>query len=58
MKTKPRRRATLNAQEDHAWVFAFNFWCYEGHTMAKADKLAWKDMLSEFPRLRFYKGCV
>ena len=55
---KRRRFAKLTPWEDHCWVFAF---CYyvdsEGKTDDEADKLTWRDMLSEFPRLRFYDGC-
>lgn len=54
---KHKRIATLNAEEDHAWVFAFNFYNERGNTKMKSDELAWRDMLIEFPRLRFYQGC-
>lgn len=52
-----RRRAILTPQEDHCWAFAFCFYLDEGKSDAEADRLAWRDMLSEFPRLRFYEGC-
>jgi len=52
-----RRRAKLTPWEDHCWVFAFCYYLDEGKTDGQADRLAWRDMLSEFPRLRFYDGC-
>jgi hypothetical protein len=57
MKSDPKRIATLDAQENHAWEFAFCFHLDDGKTDLQADKLAWRDLLSEFPRLRKYAGC-
>ena len=54
---KERRRAKLTPWEDHCWVFAFHYYLDEGKANAEANRLAWHDMLSEFPRLRFYDGC-
>ena len=54
---KKRQYAKLTRWEDHCWVFAFCYYLDEGKTDAEADHLAWRDMLSEFPRLRFYNGC-
>ena len=56
-RRKERRRAKLTPWEDHCWVFAFCYYLDEGKTDADADRLTWSDMLSEFPRLRFYDGC-
>ncbi len=53
---KRKRRATFTPREDRCWVFAFRYYLDEGKTDAEADRLAWKEMLSEFPRLRFYDG--
>jgi len=52
-----KRIATLNAQENHAWEFAFCFHLDDGKADLQADKLAWRDLRSEFPRLTKYKGC-
>lgn len=53
-----RRRAKLTPFEDHCWVWYFCYYVVdEGKTDMEADRLTWRDMLSEFPRLRFYEGC-
>jgi hypothetical protein len=52
-----KRRAKLTLLEDHCWVFALCYYLDEGKTDAEADRLAWRDTLSQFPRLRFYDGC-
>lgn len=57
MRKNPTLVATLNAQENHAWEFAFNFHLQDGHSDLKADKLAWEDLTIEFPRLKRFKGC-
>lgn len=57
MKAKIRRLATLTPKEDHAWVFAFGFYQDDGKTTSQADKLSWRDLLLEFPRLRKFDGC-
>jgi hypothetical protein len=57
MKSDSKRIATLNAQENHAWEFAFCFHLDVGKTDLQADKLAWRDLLSEFPGLGKYAGC-
>lgn len=55
---KKKRRARLTPYEDHCWVFAFCYYKDVWHASdLVADKYAWRDMLSEFPRLRFYHGC-
>jgi hypothetical protein len=55
---KARKRiATLKPEENHAWEFAFCFHLDDGKTDLQADKLAWRDLLSEFPRLGKYAGC-
>jgi len=55
---KDRKRAKLTPHEDHCWVFAFCFYLGEGCSDLKADRLAWRDMCLEFPRLRNYDGCL
>jgi hypothetical protein len=54
---RARRLATLTAYEDHCWVFAFCFYLDDGKADLAADRLAWRDMCLEFPRLRKYDGC-
>lgn len=55
---KARKRiATLKPEENHAWEFAFCFHLDDGKTDLQADKLAWRDLLLEFPRLRRCNGC-
>jgi len=53
-----KRRAKLTVHEDKCWVFYFCSFLNEGKTDLQADKLAWRDMLLEFPRLRAYDGCL
>jgi len=56
-KRKNRRRlATLTPFEDKRWVFAFCFYVDDGYTDVRADRLAWRDMCADFPRLRGYAG--
>jgi hypothetical protein len=57
MKTTPKRITTLNAQENHAWEFGFTFHLDQGNADSMADKLAWRDLVSEFPRLNNFVGC-
>jgi hypothetical protein len=58
MKPKKKKRiAKLNAAEDYAWTYAFCDYADEGKTDLQSDKLAWRDLLLEFPRLRKYDGC-
>ncbi len=56
--SKSRKLTMLTPHEDHCWVFAFNFYCEQGKTDEQADKLAWRDMQMEFPRLRGFDGCL
>jgi hypothetical protein len=56
-RRKGKRRAKLTPLEDHCWISAFCHYLDEGKSDAEADRLAWRDMLSEFPRLRFCGGC-
>jgi hypothetical protein len=52
-----KRIAKLTVGENHAWEFAFCFYANDGKTDLQADKLAWRDLLLEFPRLRRYDSC-
>jgi hypothetical protein len=55
---KNRRYAKLTPWEDHCWVWYFCYYVVdERKSDMEADRLTWRDMLSEFPRLRFYDGC-
>jgi hypothetical protein len=56
-RRKSKRLAKLTPLEDKSWVSAFCYYLDDGKSDGVADRLAWKDMLSEFPRLRFYNGC-
>jgi hypothetical protein len=56
MKT-PRRIATLTQKENKAWEFAFSFHREESKSDLQADKLAWRDLILEFPRLKNFDGC-
>ncbi len=57
MKTNSKRIAKLNPKENHAWEFAFCFYREECKTDLQADKLAWRDLILEFPRLKNFAGC-
>ncbi len=55
---RKRKLAKLTRAEDAAWEWA---WCYhmdDKPDAARADKLAWRDVCREFPRLRKYEGCL
>lgn len=52
-----RKLATLTLKEDRAWVFALNYHLDSGQTASEADRYAWEDLVSEFPRLRAFDGC-
>jgi hypothetical protein len=56
-KKNAKKLATLTPEEDKAWVFAFNYYLEEGKTENQADKMAWRDLKKEFPRLREFDGC-
>ena len=56
-RRREKQRAKLTLLEDQCWLFAFCYYLDEGKMDAEADRLAWRDMLSEFPRLGFYDGC-
>lgn len=53
-----KRIARLSPQEDKVWTFAF---CYYMDTWKKgtlvADRMAWRDLVLEFPRLKRFSGC-
>jgi len=57
MSKNPKSIAKLNAQENHAWEFAFCFYREQSKTDSQADKLAWRDIVLEFPRLKKFHGC-
>jgi hypothetical protein len=57
MKKNFKRTTKLNPQEDHAWEFAFSFHLDDGKTDRQADKLAWRDLILEFPRLKAFDAC-
>lgn len=51
-----KRKALLTAEEDRAWTRAFEFYVNEGNSDARADRLAWKDVQQQFPRLKAFSG--
>lgn len=55
MKSKAPKLATLTPAEDKAWVKAFCFYLQD-HSVTEADRLTWRDLVKEFPRLRQYDG--
>jgi hypothetical protein len=57
-KNQAKKRARLSIREDKQWVHYFCYYLNEDKTDLQADKLAWRDMLLEFPRLRNYAGCL
>jgi hypothetical protein len=56
MKTR-KRIAKLTPEENHVWEFAFCFHREDCKSDLKADKLAWRDLILEFPRLKLFDGC-
>ena len=58
LTNQSKKRAKLSVREDRQWVHYFCYYLLEGKTDSQADKLAWRDMLLEFPRLRSYDGCL
>jgi hypothetical protein len=58
LKNQTKKRARLSAREDKQWVHYFCYYLDEYKVDSQADKLAWRDMLLEFPRLRKYHGCL
>ena len=54
---KKRRLAKLTAEEDKAWTTAFVHYKDDGKTDSRADRMAWRDVQEQFPRLKQYDGC-
>jgi ribosomal protein S27AE len=52
-----RKKATLTEVEDAAWVEKFSFYVDEGKSDAEADRITWKEMQDEYPRLKAFDGC-
>src|SRR5262249_32183193 len=50
------KRAKLTPAEDRAWRKAFQFHVDAGKSDAQADRLAWRDVKKEFPRLKKFSG--
>ena len=48
--------AKLTDEEETAWNFAFEFYLNEGKSNEEADELAWRDLQTEFPRLKGFDG--
>jgi hypothetical protein len=49
-------KAQLTPEEKHAWERAFSFHLDAGNSDAVADRLAWRDLKKEFPRLNKFSG--
>jgi hypothetical protein len=49
-------KAQLTSEEKHAWERAFSFHLDAGNSDAVADRLAWRDLKKEFPRLKKFSG--
>jgi len=47
----------LTPKENKAWEFAFCFHSEDGKSDSQADKLAWRDLCLDFPRLKKFDGC-
>ena len=54
---RAKKLANLVFSEDKCWVFYFCYFLDQGKTDLEADRLAWRDIQREFPRLRKYRGC-
>jgi hypothetical protein len=48
----------LTAAEEKAWEHAFSYYLDQKKGQMKADKLAWRDLQKEFPRLKKYDGAA
>jgi hypothetical protein len=56
MRTQ-KQIAKLTSKENYAWEFASCFYRDGCKTDWQADKLAWRDLILEFPRLKKFLGC-
>ena len=56
-RKRTKRVAKLTPYENKSWVFAFGYYLDRVRSAVRADQLAWRDMLLEFPRLRAFDGC-
>ena len=54
---KTKRLATLTEAEDAKWVEKFTFYVDDGMTDDEADRITWREMQDEFPRLKAFDGC-
>jgi hypothetical protein len=57
-KGKKKKLATLTPEEDRFWTNTFSDYVNDGYSDSKADKLAWKETVAQFPRLRAYQGAT
>lgn len=55
-RSNPKRKARLTPQQDRVWEKAFAFYVDEGKSDAQADRLAWRDLVAEFPELKKHSG--
>lgn len=51
-----KRRAHLTPAQNKAWESAFAFHVGEGKSDSQADRLAWRDLVAEFPELKKFSG--
>lgn len=45
----------LTEKEDSVWEDSFEYYKNEGYSDKKADELAYKDLVKEFPHIKKYK---
>ena len=50
--------AKLTPEEDRIWTKYITFYIDDGWTDEKADKKAWEDLITEFPRLKEFQGAL
>lgn len=51
-----RRKARLTPEQNRAWEKAFQFHVESGKSDSSADRLAWRDLVAEFPSLKKFSG--
>lgn len=51
-KKKKLKVCKLNKKQDKVWTNAFEFYLDEGKSETQADKLAFRDLVKEFKKLK------
>lgn len=52
MVKKKIKICKLTKKQNKIWISAFSFYLDEGKNQSQADKLAFKDLIKEFPKLK------